>query len=82
MCEITFENGRAQQHNYDTYPVVRMNQHPPVIDIVLLPSTEKPGGIGEPGAAVIVAATANAVSAAIGKRIRRLPMTPDNIMKA
>ena len=82
MGEITFANGRAQQTNYDTYPVIRMNEHPPVIDIVLVPSTEKPGGIGEPGAAVIQAATANAVSAAIGKRIRRLPMTPENVMKA
>ena len=47
----------------------------PAIDIVLVPSTEKPGGIGEPATALIVPAVANALFAATGKRLRSLPLT-------
>jgi isoquinoline 1-oxidoreductase subunit beta len=53
---------------------VRMNESPQ-IDIVLVKSSEKPGGIGEPATAVVVPAIANAVAALTGKRIRTLPMT-------
>ena len=82
MQEITFENGRAQQRNFDSYPLLRMNEHPPLIDITLVESAASPAGIGEPIAAVVQAATANAVSTALGKRIRKLPMTPEAISKA
>jgi isoquinoline 1-oxidoreductase subunit beta len=74
MQEITLDKGRVQQTNYNNYPVVRMHEAPQ-IDIVLVKSSEKPGGIGEPATAVVVPAIANAVAALTGKRIRTLPMT-------
>jgi isoquinoline 1-oxidoreductase beta subunit len=81
MQEITLEKGRVQQSNFHNYPVVRMNETP-VIDIILVKSTEKPGGIGEPATAVVVPAIANAVAALTGKRVRKLPMTPDALKMA
>ncbi|HEY8047940.1 MAG TPA: xanthine dehydrogenase family protein molybdopterin-binding subunit [Ramlibacter sp.] len=81
MQEITLEKGRVQQANFNTYPVVRMNEAP-VIDIVLIDSTEKPGGIGEPSTALISPAIANAVAALTGKRVRKLPITAEAIRQA
>lgn len=81
MQEITLEQGRVQQTNYNNYQVVRMHQAP-AIDIILVPSTEKPGGIGEPATALVVPAIANAVAALTGKRVRKLPMTAQAIQQA
>ncbi|MEY4536557.1 MAG: hypothetical protein RL171_708 [Pseudomonadota bacterium] len=81
MQEVTLDKGRVQQTNYHNYPVVRMNESPK-IDIVLVDSKEKPGGIGEPATALVVPAIANAVFAATGKRVRKLPMTADAIKSA
>jgi isoquinoline 1-oxidoreductase beta subunit len=81
MQEITLENGRVQQTNFHNFPLVRMNEAP-VIDITLVNSTEKPGGIGEPATAVVVPAIANAVAALTGKRLRKLPMTAEAIRSA
>jgi isoquinoline 1-oxidoreductase subunit beta len=81
MQEITVDKGRVQQTNFNTFPLVRMNQAP-VIDITLVESTEKPGGIGEPATAVIVPAIANAVATLTGKRVRKLPMTAEAIRSA
>jgi isoquinoline 1-oxidoreductase beta subunit len=81
MQEITLDKGRVQQTNYNNYPVVRMHEAPQ-IDIVLVPSTEKPGGIGEPATALVVPAIANAVAALTGKRVRKLPMTAQAIQQA
>jgi isoquinoline 1-oxidoreductase subunit beta len=72
--EITLKDGRVQQHNFDTYRVVRMPESPK-IDMIIVDSTEKPGGIGEPGTALVGATMANAVFAATGKRLRKLPLT-------
>jgi isoquinoline 1-oxidoreductase subunit beta len=74
LHQATLRNGRIEQTNFHDFPVARMNQAPQ-IDIVLVPSTEKPGGIGEPATALIGPAIANAVFAATGKRIRTLPIT-------
>ena len=52
------------------------NNEAPVIDIVLVKSSEKPGGIGEPATALIGPAVGNAIFAATGKRARRMPFTP------
>jgi isoquinoline 1-oxidoreductase subunit beta len=79
--QITMKNGRVQETNYNTYEPVRMYEAPQ-IDIVLVKSTEKPGGIGEPGTAVAAPAIANAVAALTGKRVRRLPLTADAIRQA
>ena len=54
----------------------------PAIDITLVASTEKPGGIGEPATALVVPAIANAVAAATGKRVRKLPITARAIAQA
>ena len=79
--EINLDKGRVQQTNYHQYQVVRMNEAP-AIDITLVPSTEKPGGIGEPATALIGPAVANAMFAATGKRLRKMPFTADNIKAA
>ena len=79
--QITMANGRVQETNYNVYEPVRMYEAPQ-IDIVLVKSTEKPGGIGEPGTAVAAPAIANAVAALTGKRVRRLPITADAIRQA
>ena len=81
MQEITMDKGVVQQTNYGEFPVVRMFQAPKV-DIVLVKSTEKPGGIGEPATALVVPAIANAVFAASGKRVRKLPLTAQAIASA
>ena len=81
MQEITMDKGRVQQTNFNNYPVVRMHEAP-VVDIVLVSSTEPPGGIGEPATALVVPAIANAVAALTGKRVRKLPMTADAIKQA
>ena len=81
MQEVTLDKGRVQQTNYNNYPVVRMHESPQ-IDIILVPSTEKPGGIGEPATALVVPAIANAVAALTGKRVRKLPMTAQAIQQA
>lgn len=79
--EITVDKGRVQQFNFDSFRVMRNNEVPE-IDIVLLPSGEKPGGIGEPATALIGPAVANAVFAATGKRVRRMPLTAQAIASA
>ena len=71
--EITMEKGRVQQSNFHDYRVLRINETP-TIDVILVPSSEAPGGIGEPGTAVTAPAIVNAVFAATGKRIRKLPL--------
>ncbi len=76
--DISVDKGRVQQKNFDRYQMVRMYEAPR-IDIVLVDSAEKPGGIGEPATALIGPAVGNAVFAATGKRMRKLPLTAENI---
>ncbi len=71
--EITLQNGRVEQGNFDSYRVVRLDEAP-VIDVHIVQSFEAPGGIGEPGTSAVMPAVANAVFAATGKRIRKLPI--------
>ncbi len=71
--ELTFENGRLQQTNFHTFPVMRMNECPE-IETHIVESNEKSGGIGEPGVPCTAPAIANAVFAVTGKRIRKLPI--------
>jgi isoquinoline 1-oxidoreductase beta subunit len=70
---ITLENGAVVQGNFDTYPVLRINEMP-VVEVHIVPSTEAPGGVGEPGTPPIAPAVANAVFALTGQRIRSLPI--------
>ena len=71
--EVTLENGRVQQSNFNDVRVLRINETP-AIEVHLARNGEPPGGIGEPGTAVTAPAVANAVFAATGKRIRKLPL--------
>ncbi len=71
--EITLKNGRVEQNNFNDYRVLRINEAP-LIEVHLVKSTEAPGGIGEPGTIGIAPAMANAIFAATGKRIRKLPI--------
>ena len=79
--EITIENGRVQQGNFDTYPMLRMNEMPEV-EVHIVPSSDVQGGAGEPGTPPIASAVANAIFAATGKRIRRLPIRPEDLRSA
>ncbi len=71
--EITLKDGRVQQSNFHDYQVVRMPESP-AIEMHIVESSEKPAGIGEPGTALIGPAVANAVFAATGERLRKLPL--------
>jgi len=71
--EVTLKNGRVEQSNFHNYRVLRMNEAPP-IDVHLARNNEAPGGIGEPGTAVTAPSLGNAIFAATGKRIRKLPL--------
>jgi CO/xanthine dehydrogenase Mo-binding subunit len=71
--EITIKDGRVEQSNFTDYPMLRMNQTPQ-IEVHLVKSAEAPGGIGEPGTSALGPALTNAVYAATGKRIRKLPI--------
>jgi isoquinoline 1-oxidoreductase beta subunit len=71
--QITVEKGRVQQSNFSDYRMMRMPESP-AVEVYIVNSHDDPGGIGEPGTAGIAPALANAVFAATGKRIRKLPI--------
>jgi len=71
--EITIKDGRVEQTNFGDYRVLRINEIPQ-IKVHLVKSTEAPGGIGEPGTSCLMPALTNAIYAATGKRIRKLPI--------
>ena len=71
---ITLKEGVVEQSNFHDYPVVRMNQMPRV-ETVIVPSKEKPSGVGEPSTPVIAPALANAILAMNGKPVRALPLS-------
>ena len=71
--EITLKNGRVEQTNFDTYQMLRMNEAP-AIEVHIVQSSEPPGGMGEAGTSAIVPAIANAIFAATGKRLRKMPV--------
>jgi isoquinoline 1-oxidoreductase beta subunit len=71
--EITLKNGRVEQSNFDTYQVLRINEAP-VIEVHIIQTAQAPGGMGETGTSCIVPAISNAVFAATGKRMRKMPV--------
>jgi isoquinoline 1-oxidoreductase beta subunit len=71
--QITLKQGRVQQSNFHNYPVLRMDAMPRV-EVHIVPSTEKPSGIGEPGTPLMAAALCNALFTLTGRRIRSLPL--------
>ena len=69
------ENGRTVQSNFDDYRVLRLSEMPPV-SVHLVVNEEQPTGVGEPAVPGIAPAVANALFAATGRRVRRLPLVP------
>jgi len=76
--EITLKQGRVRQANFDTYPMVGLAQMP-AIEVSIIESGNKMGGIGEPGVPPVAPALLNAVFAATGKRLRSLPIIKQGI---
>jgi isoquinoline 1-oxidoreductase beta subunit len=79
--ECTLKGGRMEQENFDSYPVVHMDEMPEV-ETHVLPSGGFWGGVGEPTIAVAAPAVLNAIFAATGKRIRDLPLKNHDLKKA
>jgi isoquinoline 1-oxidoreductase beta subunit len=79
--QITFDKGRVQQSNFHDYPMLRINEMP-VVEVHILDSGEAPGGLGEPGVPTVAPAVTNAIFAATGKRIRRLPIDRNDLRRA
>jgi isoquinoline 1-oxidoreductase beta subunit len=77
--EITINKGRVEQGNFDDYAMLRMNEMPKV-EVHIVPSDQPAGGVGEPGTPLIAPAVCNAIFAATRKRIRRLPIRPEDIV--
>ncbi len=79
--EITIKDGRVEQGNFDSYQSLRIDEAPK-IEVYIVPSGEAPGGIGEPGTAAIAPAVVNAIFAATGKRLRKLPIDTGQLKSA
>lgn len=79
--EITIKDGAVEQSNFHDYQVLRLNQAPD-IEVHIMPSTDPPGGMGEPGVPPLAPAVANAVFAATGVRVRRLPIDSRLLIEA
>jgi len=78
---ITLKDGVVEQSNFHDYPVLRIDQMPR-IEVHIVPSGEKPTGVGEPATPVIAPALANAVTALTGKSYRSLPLGPQGVQLA
>lgn len=79
--EFTFDRGRIQQRNFNDYPMVRINEAPE-IEVYIVPSKEKSGGVGEVGVPCTPPAVTNTIFAATGKRIRKLPIRMSEALNA
>jgi isoquinoline 1-oxidoreductase beta subunit len=79
--KITFAGGRVEQGNFNDYRILRIDEMPSV-EVHIVPSTENSGGIGEPGTVVVQPAVANAVFAATGVQLTRMPIDAALIAKA
>jgi isoquinoline 1-oxidoreductase subunit beta len=79
--EITLKDGRVEQTNFDTYQILRMNEAP-AIEVHIVQNFEPPGGMGEAGTSAVVPAVANAIFAATGKRLRKMPVDAGQLKSA
>jgi isoquinoline 1-oxidoreductase beta subunit len=77
--EVQFAKGGASSLNFDSYPILRMSEVPE-IEVHMVKTSEKIGGIGEPGVPPLAPAVANAVFNATGVRFRRIPLTPQTVL--
>jgi isoquinoline 1-oxidoreductase beta subunit len=78
---ISLKNGEPEQSNFDSYPILRMSEIPP-IEVKVIATDNPPTGIGEAGVPVVAPAIANAMFQLTGKRLRQLPMSPDRVKTA
>jgi len=78
--EITATNGRIDQKNFDGFRVARMNDAPVQVDVHFVESGNLPTGVGEPGVPPVIAALANAIYAATGKRLREMPFSKQKLV--
>jgi isoquinoline 1-oxidoreductase beta subunit len=76
--QITIAKGRVEQGNFNDYEMLRLNEMP-TVEVHIVPSKEAPGGCGEPGTPPIAPAVCNAIFAATGKPIRRLPIRKEDL---
>ena len=72
---LTLRNGRIVEGNFDSYPMLRMDEMP-AVEVHVIDGTEDPGGMGEPPTPPIAPAVANGVAAATGQRLRDMPLRP------
>ena len=79
--QINIEKGEVQESNFHEYKPLRMSEIPPS-DVKVMPSGDKPGGMGEPGVSPVAPAISNAVAALTGKYLRQLPMLPERVKAA
>ena len=78
MARSRLKDGRVEQGNFDTYQILRMNEAP-AVEVHIVQNAEAPGGMGEAGTSAIVPAVANAIFAATGKRLRKMPVDPRDL---
>jgi isoquinoline 1-oxidoreductase beta subunit len=78
--EITAVNGRIRQSNFNDFQVARMNDAPVQVNVTIVDSEALPTGVGEPGLPPVMAAFANAIFAATGKRVRDLPLSKQKLV--
>ncbi|NHF58618.1 xanthine dehydrogenase family protein molybdopterin-binding subunit [Flavobacteriaceae bacterium TP-CH-4] len=79
--QITIEDGRVQQSNFDTYQLLRMQDIPDRIETALIASYDHPEGVGETATPMVAGAIANAFLRLTGKRLRHLPFTPERVLE-
>jgi isoquinoline 1-oxidoreductase subunit beta len=79
---ITVNRGRVEQSNFHDYEVLRMSDAPAEIEVYIMASTNPPGGCGEPGVPAVAPAVGNAIFAATGKRVRKLPILAADLRSA
>jgi isoquinoline 1-oxidoreductase beta subunit len=77
-AEATIKDGQVQQSNFHDYPLLQINEMP-VVEVYIIESNERPTGIGEMGVPPIAPAVANAIFAATGKRVRHIPIRPEDL---
>jgi isoquinoline 1-oxidoreductase beta subunit len=77
-AEATLQDGRIRQSNFHDHPIVKMDEMP-LVEVYIVESDQRPSGMGEMGVPPIAPAVANAVFAATGKRIRHIPIRPEDL---